>query len=48
MAEMTQGSSETTDALERRLKRLGFSQRDGGWADRYLLCEHIVDPALAR
>src|SRR5579862_3710748 len=35
------------EALERRLKRLGLSV-DDDWTDRYLLCEHIVEPALAR
>ena len=34
-------------ALERRLKRLGLSG-DNDWTDRYLLCEHIVDPGTAR
>jgi starch phosphorylase len=48
MPEITEGESEATDALERRLRRLGFSAGDEEWADRYLLCEHIVDPALAR
>ena len=48
MAEITEGLSETTDALERRLKRLGLSSSDDEWADQYLLCENIVDPALAR
>jgi glycogen phosphorylase len=36
------------DALERRLKRLGLAGDDTDWTDRYLLCEHIVDPPLAR
>src|SRR5262245_22335654 len=35
-------------ALERRLERLGLTGEDNTWADRYLLCEHIVDPASAR
>ena len=34
-------------ALERRLKRLGLTD-DADWADRYLLCEHVVDPVSAR
>src|SRR5215472_3948497 len=33
--------------LERRLKRLGLST-DDDWAERYLLCEHVVDPSAAR
>ena len=35
-------------ALERRLKRLGLTGDDADWADRYLLCEHVVDPVSAR
>src|SRR5215813_8876235 len=36
------------EALERRLKRLGVAGAGDDWADRYLLCEHVVDPASAR
>src|SRR5215831_10514616 len=36
------------NALERRLKRLGLTGNEDDWTDRYLLCEHIVDPATAR
>src|SRR5215470_10148354 len=40
--------TQTTDAaLERRLDRLGFSGREEDWTDRYLLCEHLVDPTIA-
>src|SRR6185369_13887551 len=35
-------------ALERRLERLGLTDKEETWADRYVLCEHIVDPASAR
>ena len=35
-------------ALERRLKRLGMTGDDADWTDRYLLCEHVVDPVSAR
>jgi starch phosphorylase len=38
----------TSPALERRLKRLGVSTDSEDWAERYLLCEHVVDPAAAR
>jgi len=31
------------NALERRLDRLGI-RRDDDWVDRYLLCNHLVDP----
>ena len=35
-------------ALERRLDRLGLAGKEDTWADRYLLCEHVVDPHSAR
>ena len=35
-------------ALERRLERLGLTGREDTWADRYLLCEHVLDPPSAR
>jgi starch phosphorylase len=35
-------------ALERRLKRLGLTGKEDEWTDRYLLCDHLVDPATAR
>jgi glycogen phosphorylase len=35
-------------ALERRLERLGLTSREDTWADRYLLCEHVVEPPSAR
>ena len=34
-------------ALERRLERLGLTGKEDEWADRYLLCEHLVDPLTA-
>jgi hypothetical protein len=33
--------------LERRLERLGLSGKEGEWADRYLMCDHLMDPLLA-
>src|SRR5262245_90058 len=39
----------TTDpALERRLERLGLTGQTDDWTDRYLLCDHLVDPRQAR
>jgi starch phosphorylase len=37
-------------ALRRRLARLGLTGEDeeDHWADRYMICEHVVDPATAR
>jgi glycogen phosphorylase len=40
--------SDADAALKRRLWRLGLSDRENGWTDRYLTCGHVVDPALAR
>jgi len=34
-------------ALERRLERLGLASPDSQWTERYVLCEHMIDPALA-
>src|SRR5215470_8386540 len=38
----------TDPALERRLERLGLIGKEENWTDRYLLCEHLVDPVTAR
>ena len=35
---------ESAAALERRLNRLGLTGKEDEWTDRYLLCEHLVDP----
>src|SRR5262245_66493014 len=48
MAEAAVRSLPTESALERRLHRLGLTGKDDDWTDRYLLCEHIVDPQSAR
>src|SRR5215510_2839221 len=37
----------TEPALERRLDRLGLTGKEDDWTDRYLLCQHLVDPATA-
>src|SRR5215475_10626644 len=37
----------TDAALERRLDRLGLTGKEDDWTDRYLLCQHLVDPATA-
>ena len=39
--------AEFKTALQRRLERLGLSEHPGEWAERYLLCEQIVDPSGA-
>jgi starch phosphorylase len=35
-------------ALERRLDRLGLTGKEDAWTDRYLLCEHVLEPSSAR
>jgi starch phosphorylase len=34
--------------IERRLQRLGLSGHVSEWTERYLLCEQLIDPTLAR
>ncbi len=48
MPDTTQDASAANAALDRRLERLGLTGREAEWTDRYLLCEHIVDPPTAR
>jgi len=48
MSEIVEQSTAAGPALERRLKRLGLTGDEDGWTDRYLLCEHVVDPGTAR
>jgi starch phosphorylase len=38
----------TDPALERRLGRLGLIGKEDEWADRYLTCDHLLDPPTAR
>src|SRR5262245_16428257 len=35
------------EALRRRLRRLGIGNEED-WTDRYLTCEHVLDPVTAR
>jgi starch phosphorylase len=48
MSEIIDRTSANSAALERRLKRLGLTDDEDGWTDRYLLCEHVVEPASAK
>jgi glycogen phosphorylase len=41
-------SKPTEAAMERRLDRLGLTGREDIWTDRYLLCDHMVDPKTAK
>jgi glycogen phosphorylase len=34
-------------ALTRRLERLGLAAHEDQWTERYLLCQHLVDPSVA-
>ena len=34
-------------AMDRRLERLGLTDRQGQWVERYLLCEQVTDPLEA-
>src|SRR5215831_20917717 len=43
----TTSRARATDALERRIERFGLTGKEDDWTDRYLLCEHLVDPATA-
>src|SRR5262249_16845577 len=45
---LTRPSSAGDPALERRLERLGLLGQQEHFADRYLLCGHLVDPASAK
>ena len=44
----TARKSGTDAALERRLERLGLSHKEDDWTNRYLMCEHMIDPPTAR
>ena len=48
MPKITNHASGPSAELDPRLKQLGLTKDDDDWADRYLLCEHIVDPGEAR
>jgi starch phosphorylase len=47
MPQSTGRSTATDAALARRLKRLGLTGDEDDWAERYLLCEHMVEPDTA-
>jgi len=48
MPETPSHVTETNATLERRLRQLVLTAGEDDWADRYLLCEHVLDPAAAR
>jgi glycogen phosphorylase len=47
MATPTHSRHEADAALNRRLQRLGLDGQQESWIDRYVLCNHLVDPAAA-
>ena len=42
-----EGRDPIDPALARRLERLGLATRENQWTERYLLCQHLVDPQSA-
>jgi hypothetical protein len=47
MAAKVDRKLEADAALNRRLQRLGLDGQEESWIDRYLLCNHLVDPRAA-
>jgi glycogen phosphorylase len=47
MAPRIQSRPEAQAALNRRLEQLGLNAQEESWIDRYVLCNHLVDPAGA-
>src|SRR5262245_1294444 len=48
MLKTAEPTTQTDSALERRLERLGLVGQQDHWTDRYLLCNHLVDPPSAK
>ena len=44
----TEPNPKAEPALERRLEQLGLTGEEDHWTDRYLLCDHLVDPPQAK
>ncbi|MBK9253371.1 MAG: glycogen/starch/alpha-glucan phosphorylase [Proteobacteria bacterium] len=47
MATSAEPRPDTDADLNRRLQRLGLTGQEESWIDRYVLCNHMVDPASA-
>ena len=47
MAKTFERKTAVDSALERRLERLGLAGQENAWADRYLLCNHLLAPQSA-
>jgi starch phosphorylase len=48
MSKVARRESVVDPALERRLERLGLAGNEHDWADRYLLCNHLLNPPSAK
>jgi starch phosphorylase len=48
MSDMSDATTGEPSILARRLERLGLAGDEHAWIDRYILCEHLVDPPAAR
>ena len=48
MSDSTDDATHPTARLDRWVKRLDPTGKGDEWTDRYLLCEHLVDPPTAR
>jgi starch phosphorylase len=48
MLKTAERTTKADPALERRLERLGLTGQQGHWTERYLLCDHLVDPPTAK
>ncbi len=48
MSDGTEGTADRTARLDRWVKRVDPTGKDDEWTNRYLLCEHLVDPPTAR
>ena len=48
MLEPSDQHEHNTLALQRRLERLGLLGQEDHWTERYLLCEHLIDPNVAK
>ena len=48
MSKATNRKTAVDPALERRLDRLGLGGNEHDWTDRYLLCNHLLNPSSAK
>src|SRR3984957_11254705 len=48
MLKIVERTPDVDPELERRLDQLGLAGHEDQWAERYLLCNHLVDPPTAK